>query len=133
VRDFCSKSGTTAGIGVGAILESVLGWRPREEDALARLLGQLQDNGILSRCATILQIMHDPDERNLHEKAAKAIYRQRNGIVHFRHGRSGKEPTIEEFGILCELAWMICKLFTKEIEHQESDSQDHSPFSILDL
>jgi len=61
------------------LLESQLGWRPKEEDALREL--------IESCGAPLLEMLANelcPDAENKAQAVAKAIYRQRNSLVHFR-------------------------------------------------
>lgn len=61
------------------LLENQLGWRPKEEDALREL--------IESCGASLLDMLANelcPNAENKAQAVAKAIYRQRNSLVHFR-------------------------------------------------
>ena len=61
------------------LLENQLGWRPKEEDALRELIESCD--------ASRLEMLANefcPDAENKAKAVAKAIYKQRNSLVHFR-------------------------------------------------
>lgn len=61
------------------LLENQLGWRPKEEDALRELI---ESCGV-----SLLEMLANefcPDAENKAQAVAKAIYKQRNSLVHFR-------------------------------------------------
>ncbi|TQS72770.1 hypothetical protein ERN12_02995 [Rhodobacteraceae bacterium] len=74
------------------LLENQLGWRPKEEDALREL--------IESCGASFLEILANefcPDAENKAKAVAKAIYKQRNSLVHFRPAMEEKYYSTQEW------------------------------------
>lgn len=78
---------------VGQSLHDTLGWRPREEEALKRLLNEV-NSGLHAR---ILAAVGESSADAGVAAVAKAVYRTRNWIAHFRPADpSHVEPNWEE-------------------------------------
>ena len=84
-RELATALGVRASwVDVAAALEERLGWHPREEDSLARIIcfASVADLKAVVRALGELTI---PESQELVvNHAAKAIYRLRNSIVHYR-------------------------------------------------
>ncbi|MDX9943172.1 MAG: hypothetical protein RBS35_00125 [Azonexus sp.] len=76
---------------VAATIEQHLGWRRREDDAIAHLFGELEAP-LIDRLLQIVGVV--PGEENRSKPVAKRIYELRNQCVHYRpvHGTTnGKQ------------------------------------------
>lgn len=74
------------------LLENQLGWRPKEEDALRELIEQcgqpLLDSLAQEFC---------PEAENKAQGIARAIYKQRNSLVHFRPAMPEEEFSVAQW------------------------------------
>ena len=69
---------------LAALLERHLSWRPKEDDALSKLLASCSPTCLASLTAA-LRIQEPPDNQiSTAEKAARKIYDLRNSVVHYR-------------------------------------------------
>jgi hypothetical protein len=66
------------------LLEKVLGWRPKEDESLARLLKTGCSSATLNLAIQSFKADVHGDLPNASESAARAIYKARNSHVHFR-------------------------------------------------
>jgi hypothetical protein len=84
---------------VAEILESHLAWRPKEEEALSRLLQETSD---AVRIALIEAIHDDPGPKPdaTAEKCASVIYKLRNSHVHFRPAMQPKERADDRWDLI---------------------------------
>ena len=65
------------------LLENHLSWRPKEDDALAKLINGC-DSVIVQELAETFSKDRDTSQGNLAGKVASDIYRVRNSLVHFK-------------------------------------------------
>ena len=72
------------------LLENQLGWCPKEEDALRALIANC-GSSLLDMLTSELC----PDAENKAQAVAKAIYRQRNSLVHFRSAMPEQDYSTE--------------------------------------
>lgn len=101
-----------AGITHEKLLTSIdyaLGWRPREDGALERLLRGLANPAVLQRLALACDpnIVVPPDR--IVETATKALYRLRNATAHFRGGAAPVSARWDE--LLFVLAEIVTVLY----------------------
>ena len=69
---------------VATVLEDKLGWHPREEGSLTKLLGFASELDLRSILGATSQAAVVQEEANLASRAAKRVYGLRNSIVHYR-------------------------------------------------
>jgi hypothetical protein len=90
-------------VDVAAVLETELGWYPREENSLTQLLGMAAILDLQSINVLLGDASDDAAPDNIINRAARKIYRLRNSIVHFRPTHS----TMVFYGIdwnrICEI------------------------------
>lgn len=68
-------------------LTEVLGWRPYEEDALARILSMIDEGSLQVLAATLgIPPQETMPESPLNRRVAKQVYKLRNAIAHHRIG-----------------------------------------------
>lgn len=87
---------------VAATIEQHLGWRRREDDAIARLFGEL-DAPLIDRLLQIVDVV--PGEENRSKPAAKRVYELRNQCVHYRpvHGTTNGRQQFDSWLALSDL------------------------------
>lgn len=90
------------------LLENQLGWRPKEEDALRELIESC-DASLLDMLASEFC----PDAENKAPAVARAIYKQRNSLVHFRPAMPEEDCSTQQWNN--RIALMI-KLVSKLYE-----------------
>ncbi len=76
---------------VAAVLERHLGWRRREEDAIANLFADLEDH-LIDRLFVVVGAAAQDQGR--FRPVSKRIYELRNHCVHFRPAQALGEPTV---------------------------------------
>jgi hypothetical protein len=90
------------------LLENQLGWRPKEEDALRELIescgGSLLDMLTSELC---------PNAENKAKAVAKAIYKKRNSLVHFRSAMPEQDYSTEQWN---NRIYLMIKLVSKLYE-----------------
>ena len=91
------------------LLENQLGWRPKEEDALRELIescgGSLLDMLTSELC---------PNAENKAQAAAKAIYKQRNSLVHFRSAMPEQDYSTEQWNNrICLMIKLVSHLYER--------------------
>jgi hypothetical protein len=69
---------------VAAVLEDTLGWHPREEGSLVKLLSMAASSDLRQCLHALGDDVTKITEQNLAARAAKRIYWLRNSIVHYR-------------------------------------------------
>lgn len=86
---------------VAATIEQYLGWRRREEDAIAHLFGEL-DQTLVDRMLTVLGLALS---ENTSRPVAKRVYELRNQCVHYRpvHGSPNGGSLFSGWLLLTEL------------------------------
>jgi hypothetical protein len=71
-------------------LVQVLGWRPHEEHALARILSKVDPANLMALATTFSVDLHEEaGEKPLSDRVARRIYKLRNSIAHHRIGLEG--------------------------------------------
>ncbi|MBB5515735.1 hypothetical protein FHS89_001755 [Rubricella aquisinus] len=91
------------------LLESQLGWRPKEEDALRELIESC-DASLLEMLANELC----PDAENKSQAVAKAIYKQRNSLVHFRSAMPEQCYSNEQWNNrICLMIKLVSQLYER--------------------
>lgn len=78
------------------LLETHLAWRPKEDDALAKIIAEC-DETIVTPLRESFSGQRDGDEDNMTEKIAADIYKVRNSLVHFRAALGTVQCTNEEW------------------------------------
>lgn len=78
------------------LLESHLAWRPKEDDALAKIIAECDDT-IIGPLRESFSSHRGGDQEITSEKVAADIYRVRNSLVHFRAALGTVQRTNEEW------------------------------------
>lgn len=103
-------------------LETHLSWRPKEEEALRMLLGQCEndrlENILAAFKAPIPQIENADQKGKATEKAAAAVYKLRNDIVHFRPANEVVNLAPEQWNEIIE-ALVVAMQDLYEIYHTD--------------
>lgn len=81
------------------LLESHLAWRPKEDDALAKIIAECDDT-IIGALRESFSGHRDGDQEITAEKVAADIYKVRNRLVHFRAALGTVERTNEEWDLM---------------------------------
>ena len=81
---------------IADLLESHLAWRPKEDDALAKIIAECDDT-IVAPLRESFSGHRDGDQEITAEKIAADIYKVRNGLVHFRAALGTVQRTDEEW------------------------------------
>lgn len=88
-------------IGVAAAIERHLGWRRREEDAIAHLFAEL-DTTLIDRMQPVIGAVAQTESRS--KPVSKRIYELRNQCVHFRPAHAvGEALPIGDWAALTDL------------------------------
>ncbi|WP_299734110.1 hypothetical protein [uncultured Tateyamaria sp.] len=94
------------------LLENQLGWRPKEEDALRELI-----EGCDASLLDMLAIELCPNAENKAQAVAKAIYKQRNSLVHFRPAMPEQDYSTQQWNDRISLMIkLVSKLYEKHGE-----------------
>ncbi len=95
------------------LLENQLGWRPKEEDALREL--------IESCGASFLEMLANelcPTAENKAQAIARAIYKQRNSLVHFRPAMPEQDYSTQQWNNRISLmVKLVSKLYERHGEN----------------
>lgn len=95
-------------------VEKELRWRPRDEDALIKLLGNLDDKAILTRLEQVLHVhIQSPTSEVRSAPVARRIYELRNSIAHFRATSRATYSTLDWNLVLSILCDAIIELYSK--------------------
>ena len=95
------------------LLEHQLGWRPKEEDALRELMESC-DASLLDMLANELC----PDAEVKSKSVARAIYKQRNSLVHFRSALPEQDYSTPQWNKRISLMIkLVSKLYEKHGEN----------------
>lgn len=78
------------------LLESHLAWRPKEDDALAKIIAECDDS-VVGALRDSFSGHRDADQKITAEKVAGDIYKVRNSLVHFRAALGTVQRTNEEW------------------------------------
>lgn len=100
-------------------LEKTLGWRPKEDDALARLLSECDPSTIESACSAFEVVdLDDEDMKSTPaERLAKSIYRLRNSLVHFRPATKMTKKKDAEWRVITDaMIGLVDELYAKHGE-----------------
>jgi len=102
IADLSAELGlATPTLGVAAAIERHLGWRRREEDAIAQLFGEL-DAALIDRMLPVVGAVAQNESR--WRPVSKRVYELRNQCVHFRPAHAlGEALTVDDWGILTDL------------------------------
>ncbi len=91
------------------LLENQLGWRPKEEDALRELIESC-DDPLLDMLTSELC----PNSENKAQAVAKAIYKQRNSLVHFRSAMPEQDYSTEQWNNrICLMIKLVSHLYER--------------------
>ncbi len=102
IADLSAELGlATPTLGVAAAIERHLGWRRREEDAIAQLFAEL-DAALIDRMLPVVGAVAQNESRS--RPVSKRVYELRNQCVHFRPAHAlGEALTVDDWGILTDL------------------------------
>jgi hypothetical protein len=90
VNDLAKRVGVTSPEELYDCLADVLGWRPYEEDALARILNMVEKASLEALAANLgMGTQEEMAGDSLCRRVAKQIYKLRNSIAHHRIGLEG--------------------------------------------
>ncbi|WP_205345662.1 hypothetical protein [Pyruvatibacter mobilis] len=78
------------------LLESHLAWRPKEDDALAKIIAECDDT-VVTPLRKSFSAHRDGEREITAEKVAADIYKVRNSLVHFRAALGTVQRTNEEW------------------------------------
>jgi len=88
-------------LGVAAAIERHLGWRRREEDAIAQLFAEL-DGALIDRMLPVVGAVARNENRS--RNVSKRIYELRNQCVHFRPAHAaGEALQVDDWATLTDL------------------------------
>ncbi|HOB94933.1 MAG TPA: hypothetical protein PK306_13865 [Aquabacterium sp.] len=102
IAELAAELGLAAStLGVAAAIERHLGWRRREEDALAHLFAEL-DGTLIDRMLPVVGAVAQNDNRS--RPVSRRVYELRNQCVHFRPAHAlGEALKIDDWGMLTNL------------------------------
>lgn len=102
IADLSAELGlATPALGVAAAIERHLGWRRREEDAIAQLFAEL-DSALIDRMLPVVGAVAHNESRS--RPVSKRVYELRNQCVHFRPAHAlGEALTVADWGLLTDL------------------------------
>jgi hypothetical protein len=86
---------------IATALEQQLGWHPREEGSLTRII-KFASRHDLTTILTILKMPIPSNDELIVDKAAKAIYDLRNSIVHYRPAQRKLDINCYNWPIICK-------------------------------
>jgi len=84
---------------LAGLLENHLSWRPKEDDALAKIIAEC-DEAIVAPLRDSFCGRRDADQEIAAEKVAADIYKVRNGLVHFRAALGEIKRSNEEWDLM---------------------------------
>lgn len=91
------------------LLENQLGWRPKEEDALRELIESC-DSSLLDMLTGELC----PDAEKKSQAVAKAIYKKRNSLVHFRSAIPEQDYSTDQWNSrICLMIQLVSQLYER--------------------
>jgi hypothetical protein len=99
---------------MAAVLENELGWYPREESSLERLVGMADVDDL--RALGLLLGNIDPKSvpELLPDRVARSIYRLRNSIVHFRPAQHVVDLQKIDWNAVCkQMAIIVTSIYSK--------------------
>lgn len=96
------------------LLERTLSWRPKEDQSLTRLLQTGCTSATISSAAQALKVEVPEDQAQAADVTARAIYRARNSLVHFRPAGNDAQFTAREWdSVIISMIAIIDELYRK--------------------
>lgn len=86
---------------VAAVLEDKLGWWPREESSLERLL-RLASKNDLELAAKSIRPTEEFEDSLVYRQATSRIYGLRNSIVHYRPAHQKQDMSVLDWSAICK-------------------------------
>lgn len=99
-------------------IEKSLGWRPKEDEALAGLLAECDTSTVEAACSAFNVLEADEDQKSTpSERLAKTIYKLRNSIVHFRPATKVEKKGDAEWRVITDaMINLVDELYAKHGE-----------------
>ncbi|MFV1543637.1 hypothetical protein VW041_01520 [Phaeobacter sp. JH204A] len=108
------------------LLESHLSWRPKEDDALAKIIGEC-DGEVVKSLIDSFCSDRAADQETSPEKVAKEIYKVRNRLVHFRTALGKATHTDDEWdrmiSAMLDLVQDIYRRHGKRFNMEQQEAQ----------
>lgn len=94
-------------------VEKALGWRPKEDDALSKLLAQC-DSTTVENGRAAFELPALEKDQSPSDQLANAIYKLRNGVAHYRPATKMEEKQPEQWrGIIEAMLDIVDELYAK--------------------
>lgn len=86
---------------IAVVLEDEIGWHPREEGSLEKLMLLAEKHDLTGACVTLGDTEPPEEQGALARRAAKQIYKTRNSLVHYRPSHHKVDISKTDWGSVC--------------------------------